>query len=81
MTGEEEQSSMNKASVGDRISAELFQILIMLWKCCTHHASKYGKLSSGCKTGKGQFHSYIKEGQCQRMFKLLHKCTHFMLPK
>ena len=27
----------------------------MLWKCCTHHASKYGKLSSGRKTGKGQF--------------------------
>ena len=27
MTGEEKQSSMNKASGGDRISAELFQIL------------------------------------------------------
>ena len=27
----------------------------MLWKCCTQHASKFGKLSSGHRTGKGQF--------------------------
>ena len=27
----------------------------MLWKCCTQYASKYGKLSSGHRTGKGQF--------------------------
>ena len=27
----------------------------MLWKCCTHYASKFGKLSSGHRTGKGQF--------------------------
>ena len=26
-----------------------------LWKCCTQHASKFGKLSSGHRTGKGQF--------------------------
>ena len=26
-----------------------------LWKCCTQNASKFGKLSSGHKTGKGQF--------------------------
>ena len=25
------------------------------WKCCTQYASKFGKLSSGHKTGKGQF--------------------------
>ena len=30
---------------------------MMLWKCCTHYASKYGKLSSGHRTGKGQFSS------------------------
>ena len=29
----------------------------MLWKCCTQYASKFGKLSSGHRTGKGQFHS------------------------
>ena len=28
---------------------------IMLWKCCTQYASKLGKLSSGHRTGKGQF--------------------------
>ena len=27
----------------------------MLWKCCTQHASKSRKLSSGHRTGKGQF--------------------------
>ena len=28
---------------------------MMLLKCCTHYASKYGKLSSGHRTGKGWF--------------------------
>ena len=28
---------------------------MMLWKCCTQYASKFGKLSSAHKTGKGQF--------------------------
>ena len=27
----------------------------MLLKCCTQHTSKFGKLSSGHRTGKGQF--------------------------
>ena len=40
---------------------------MMLWKCCTQYASKFGKLSSGHRTGKGQFS--LKERQCQRMFK------------
>ena len=26
-----------------------------LWKCCNQYASKFGKLSSGHRTGKGQF--------------------------
>ena len=34
---------------------------MMLWKCCTQHASKFGKLSSSHRTGKGQF-----SFQCQR---------------
>ena len=47
---------MNKASEGDGIPAELFQILKDdAWKCCTQYASKFGKLSSGHRTGKGQF--------------------------
>ena len=28
---------------------------MMLCKCCTQYASKFGKLSRGHRTGKGQF--------------------------
>ena len=49
----------------------------MLCKCCTQYARKSGKLISGHRTGKISFHSNPKERQCQRMFKLLHNCTHF----
>ena len=46
----------NRASGGDGISVELFQILEDdAVKCYTHYASKFGKLSSGHRTGKGQF--------------------------
>ena len=46
----------NKASGGDGIPVELFQILKDdAVKCCTQYASKFGKLSSGHRTGKGQF--------------------------
>ena len=48
----------------------------MLLKCCTQYTSKFGKYSSGHRTGKVSFHSNPKEGQCQRMFKLPHSCTH-----
>ena len=48
--------TMNKASGGDEIPVELFQILKdNAVKCCTQYASKCGKLSSGHRTGKGQF--------------------------
>ena len=48
--------STNKASGGDRIPVELFQILKDdAVKCCTQYTSKFGKLSSGHRTGKGQF--------------------------
>ena len=51
-----ESISMNKASGGDGIPVELFQILKDdLWKRCTQYASKFGKLSSGHRTGKGPF--------------------------
>ena len=43
----------------------------MLWKCCTQDASKFGKLSSGHRTGKVSFHSNLKEWQCQRMLNYL----------
>ena len=46
----------NKANGGDGIPTELSQILkTMLLKCCVQHAIKFGKLSSGHRTGKGQF--------------------------
>ena len=46
----------NKTSGGDGIPVELFQILKDdAVKCCTPYASKFGKLSSGHRTGKGQF--------------------------
>ena len=46
----------NKASGGDGILVELFQILKDdAVRCCTQYANKFGKLSSGHRTGKGQF--------------------------
>ena len=67
----------NRASGDDGIPAELFHILNqMLLKCCTQYASKFGKLSSGYRTGKVTFHSSSKERQCQRILKLPHNCTH-----
>ena len=68
----------NKASGGDEISAELLQILKddvvkvlhsicqQIWKT-QHWPQDWKRLS---------FHSNPKEGQCQRMFKLPHNCTH-----
>ena len=49
----------------------------MLLMCCTQYASKFGKHSSGHRTGNVSFHSNPKEGQCQRMLRLPHNCVHF----
>ena len=66
----------NKASGGDGIPIELFQILKDdAVKVVHQYASKSGKLSSGHRTGKGQF-SFQSQRQCQIIFKLLHNCTH-----
>ena len=47
---------MNKASGGDGIPGELFQILKDdSVKVLHSYANKFGKLSSGHGTGKGQF--------------------------
>ena len=68
----------NKARRGDGIPAELFQILKdELLRCCTQNPSKFGKLSSGRRTGKGQFTFQSQRKARQRMFSLLHHCTHF----
>ena len=37
-------------------------MVMILFECCTQNASKFGKLSGGHRTGKGQFqcHSHSK---------------------
>ena len=51
-----ESITTNKASGGDGIPVELFQILEDdTVKVCTQYASKFGKLSRGHRTGTGQF--------------------------
>ena len=48
--------TMNKASGGDGIPAELFQILKDdPVKMLNQYANKFGKLNSGHRTGKSQF--------------------------
>ena len=66
----------NKASGGDGIPVELFQILKDdAVKVLTQYASNLEN-SSGHRTGKVSFHSNPKERQCQRMFKLPYNCNH-----
>ena len=51
-----ESITMNKASGGDGIPVELFQILKDdAVKVLPQYASKFGKLSSGYRTENGQF--------------------------
>ena len=38
---------------------------MMLWKCCTQYASKFGKLRSGHRTGKGVFIPIPKKGNAK----------------
>ena len=59
--------TMKKTSGGNGIPAKLLQILKddAVTKCCTQYASKFGKLSSGHRTEKGQFSFKL-----QRMFKV-----------
>ena len=48
--------TMNKASGGDEFQLSYFKSWkMMLLKGCTQYASKFGKLSSGHRIGKGQF--------------------------
>ena len=72
-----ESITTNKVSGGDGIPVELFQILKDDAVKVLHsiYASKFGKLSSGHRTGKGQF-SFRSQRQCQTMLRLPHNCTH-----
>ena len=75
-----ESNTMNKASGGDGIPVELFQILKgdavkVLHSIC----QQIWKLSSGHRTGKGPFSSQFQKKAISRMFKLPHNCTHLTL--
>ena len=48
----------------------------MLWKCCTQYASTFGKLSSGHRTGKGQFSFQSQRKAMPKNVQLPHNCTH-----
>ena len=69
--------TMNKASGGDEIPVELFQILKddavkVLHSIC----QQIWKTQQWPQDWKRCFNSNPKEGQCQRMFKRPHNCTH-----
>ena len=63
-----ESITANKASGGDGIPVELFQILKddAVKMCCTQYASKFGKLSSGHRTGKSRFSFQSQRKAMQR---------------
>ena len=72
-----ESITTNKASRGDGIPAELFQILkddaVKVLHSICQQIWKTQQWPQGINVS---FHSNPKEKQCQRMFKLLHNCTH-----
>ena len=68
----------NKPSGGDGIPAELFQILNDDVVKLPHLiCQQIWKIHQWPKDWKDSFHSNPKEGQCERMLKLPHNCTHF----
>ena len=71
-----ESITTNKASGGgDGIPVELFQILEDDAVKVLHSICQQIWKTQQCFQ-KVRFHSNLKEGQCQRMLKLLHNCTH-----
>ena len=69
-----ESITTNKASGGDGIPVELFQILKEDAVKVLHSISQNSAVATGLE--KASFHSNPKERQCQRMLKLPHNCTH-----
>ena len=49
---------------------------MMLWKCCTIYASKFGKLNSGHRTGKGEFSFQSQIKAMPKNAQLPHNCMH-----
>ena len=70
--------TLNKASGGDGILVELFQILKDDAVKVLHSICQQIWENSAVATGLGRvsFHSNPKEGQCQRMFKRPHNWSH-----
>ena len=67
----------NKASGGNGNSVELFQILKDdVVKVLHSMCQQIWKTTVATGLEKVRFQSNPKEGQCQRMLKLLHNCTH-----
>ena len=70
---------MNKASGGDGMPAELFQILkddaVRVLRSILPANLENSAVATELE--KVSFHSNPKERQCQRMLKLRHNCTHF----
>ena len=67
----------NKTSRDDGIPVELFQILkVDAVKVLHSICQQIWKTQKCPQNEKVTFHSKPKEGQCQRMFKLPHNCTH-----
>ena len=73
-----ESTTTNKASGGDGIPVELFQILNDDAVKVLHSIYQQILENSAAATGleKVSFHPNPKEKQCQRMLKLLHNCIH-----
>ena len=73
-----ENITTNKASAGDGIPGELFQILKDDAVKVLHSICQQNLENSAVATGleKVSFHSNPKERQCQRMLKLLHNYSH-----
>ena len=53
----------------------------MLLKCFTQYASKFGKLSSGHRTGKGQFSFQSQRKAMRKNAQLPQNCTHLNTSK
>ena len=49
---------------------------MMLWMCCTQYASKFGKLSSDHRTGKGQLSFQSQRKAMPKNAPTMHNCTH-----
>ena len=69
--------AMNKANRGNGIPVELFQVLKDdAVKVLHSMPASLENSAVATALGKVSFHSNPKERQCQRIFKLLHSCTH-----